>query len=66
MAAGDFAYWRQLAAANIRTADSDLLDRIARHCVQAIEDGFHPSIWHSLSEVTGKPCHCMRCSRAVR
>lgn len=65
-----FQQWRELANCNIlwRVTDDQeeravLLDRVASKCCELERKGETASIWHALSLVIGKPCHCAHCDK---
>lgn len=61
----DFRYWRGITAHAVVLhgvpCGEALGDAVAQACVFAETIGLKPSVWHSLSMVTGNPCHCFDC-----
>lgn len=60
-----FDDWLNLSRIAVFADRTDTLhDRIATECLRAQRNGEVPSVWHALSVVTGKRCHCVPCERA--
>jgi hypothetical protein len=68
-----FTQWRHLADCVIlnRTTDdqaarAELLDRIARTCLDIEAQGGVASVWHASSIVSGHRCNCVPCRASLK